>query len=145
MRRLLGFGMVAVMLLLLIGAAPTMAAERSAISIDATTTFDDVPDSFTATGLPGCASGTVENGPVNFAFTPAVNVFAGYKVFTCDDADNGFVLRLNARFGDWGSVGTWSVVDAWGSVARMTGAGGITGAPIDNGIFDQYRGTLTFR
>jgi hypothetical protein len=143
----MGIGMVLVSLLLTVGVAPAVAAERRSVSIVAATTFDDdIPDGFTTTGLPGCGSGIVENGPVNFAFTPALNNFAGFKVFFCADEDNGFVLRLNARFGEGGSVGTWSVVDAWGSLAGMTGAGSLVGDPISTGgILDQYTGTLTFR
>jgi hypothetical protein len=134
-------------LLLTVGVAPAVAAERSSISFVAATTFgDDIPDGFTTTGLAGCGSGIVENGPVNFAFNPALNTFAGFKVFFCANEDNGFVLRLNARFGEGGSVGTWSVVDAWGSLAGMTGAGTLVGDPISTGgILDQYTGTLTFR
>ena len=90
-----------------LGVAPGRGGrQRSSVSIVAATTFEDnVPDGFTTTGLPGCASGIVENGPVNFAFNPALNVFAGFKVFVCANEANGFVLRLNARFGEGGSVG----------------------------------------
>ena len=147
MRRAMGIGMVLASLLLTVGVAPAVAAQRSSASIVAATTFEDnVPDGFTTTGLPGCASGIVENGPVNFAFNPALNMFAGFKVFVCANEANGFVLRLNARFGEGGSVGTWSVVDAWGSVAGMTGAGTLIGDPISTGgILDQYTGIVTFR
>jgi hypothetical protein len=79
---------------------------------------------------------------VNFAITRTHGVYAGFKVFTCDDADNGFVLRLNALFGPEGSVGTWSFVDAWGTVAGTHGAGKLTGTPIPDGILDHYFGTV---
>jgi hypothetical protein len=75
-------------------------------------------------------------------FTNALGVFAGYKVFDCG-SENGFVVRLNARFGGSGSVGTWSVIDAWGSLAGMSGTGTLTGDPIDGGIIDSYVGTVT--
>jgi hypothetical protein len=125
----------------LIVVAPVAAVERQAISITATTTFDEFVDTFTADGLPGCTVGTVENGPVHVQFTPAPGIFAGFKVFDCG-SDGGFVLRLNARFGPGGSVGTWSVVDGWGSVAGMHGAGKLTGDPIDGGIIDNYEGSV---
>jgi hypothetical protein len=144
MRRVFRYGMVAALLLVVAGAAPAMAVDRASVSIDANTIFATDPDPFTATGLPGCGSGTVVDGPVHFEFQRPINVFAGYKVFTCADAANGFVLRLNARFGDFGSVGTWSVVDAWGSLSGMAGAGDIVGDAVDGAILDHYRGTLTF-
>jgi hypothetical protein len=77
-------------------------------------------------------------------FTPRQGVFAGYKVFDCEDSgENGFVVRLNARFGDGGSVGTWAVVDAWGSLAGLSGAGGLIGDPIaGGGITDNYVGAV---
>ena len=146
MRQAMGIGLVLASLLLTVGVAPAVAAQRSSIGIVAATTFDDIPDGFTTTGLPGCASGIVENGPVNFAFNPALNVFAGFKVFFCANEANGFVLRLNAKFGESGSIGTWSVVDAWGSLAGMSGAGSLVGDLIStSGILDQYTGTVTFR
>jgi hypothetical protein len=124
------------------GAIPVTAAERHAVRIDAVTTFDEVPDGFTASGIPGCASGTVENGRANVRFPRPFGVFTGFKVFSCDGSDSGFVLHLNAMFGETGSIGSWSVVDAWGSAAGMAGAGKLTGDPIDGGIIDHYVGTV---
>jgi len=141
MRRILRSGLLLASILGLVVATPVAAVERQDISITATTTFDEIVDTFTAEGLPGCAAGTVEDGPANVRFTPALGIFAGFKVFDCGSG-NGFVLRLNARFGPGGSVGTWSVVDAWGSVAGMQGAGGLTGDPIDGGIIDNYEGRV---
>lgn len=145
MRRAFGIGLVAALLVLGVMAAPAAGASRGSIAIDAPTTFDEIPDTFSASGIPGCATGIVENGPVNFAFPPPHGIYAGYKVFFCDGSDSGFVLRLNARFGSEGSVGTWAVIRAWGDVAGMDGSGPLTGEPIDNGILDHYRGTATFR
>lgn len=142
MRRTLRSGLLIASALVLALAAPVASVERQAISITATTTFDEVIDTFVADGLPGCSSGTVENGPANVAFTRTHGVFAGFKVFDCG-SDSGFVLRLNAQFGEGGSFGTWSVVDAWGSVDGMRGAGKLTGDPIENGILDMYEGTVT--
>jgi hypothetical protein len=141
MRRSLSLSILAASLLCLCAVAPAAATERQPVRITAITTFDDIVDTFTADGLPGCAEGTVENGPAHVQFTQALGVFAGFKVFDCG-SDSGFVLRLNARFGSGGSVGAWSVVAAWGSVAGMHGAGRLTGDPIENGIIDQYEGTV---
>jgi hypothetical protein len=141
MRRTFRSGLLLAAAFGLIAIAPVAAVERQAVSITAVTTFDEIVDTFTADGLPGCAAGTVENGPAHVQFTPAPGIFAGFKVFDCGSG-NGFVLRLNARFGAGGSLGTWSVVDAWGSVAGMQGAGGLTGDPIEGGIIDNYEGSV---
>jgi hypothetical protein len=145
MRRVLAIASAATLLLVVIGAAPVAASTRGSVSIDVMTTFDAIPDAFTASGLGGCTSGTARNGPAVDQLTPgAVNVFAGFKVFSCDGSNTGFVLRVDARFGIGGSVGTWSVVDSWGELAALHGAGSLFGVPIVNGIFDHYSGTLTF-
>lgn len=143
MRRLLMSCLVAGSILAVLGVGPVAAGSRQDVTMTVTTTFDEFPDAFTATGLPGCASGLVYDGGAHLQFTPGPGVFAGYKVFDCGN-DNGFVVRLNARFGGSGSTGTWAVVDAWGSVAGMWGAGGLAGDPIEGGIIDNYWGTVTF-
>jgi hypothetical protein len=143
MRRTIGLATAVALVILSIAAAPAAASERHAITITAVTLFDSDPDAFTSTGLgTACADGTVVDGPVHFEFQRGTSVFAGYKVFTCD-ATTGFVLRLNARFGGWGSTGTWAVADAWGSLGGISGAGPITGSPLENGILDSYSGTIT--
>lgn len=143
MRRFMARVVVGSLAMLLVTVAPAAAGARQAVTMTVTTTFDDAPDAFTATGIPGCESGVVYDGGAHLQFARPVGVFAGYKVFDCG-GDNGFVLRLNARFGSSGSTGTWSVVDAWGSAAGMAGAGGLSGEPIENGILDSYAGTVTF-
>ena len=142
MRRLFVSCLVGGSLLVALWVAPVAAGSRQDVTMTVTTTFDDNPDAFTATGLPGCSSGVVYTGPAHLQFTPRSGIFAGYKVFDCGN-DNGFVVRLNARFGEGGSTGTWAVVDAWGSVAGMWGAGRTAGDPIENGIIDNYWGTVT--
>jgi hypothetical protein len=143
MRRTFALATVVAAVLMLVAAMPAMAGTRHDITITALTYFDSDVNDFTATGLgAACADGTVENGPVHFEFQRGINVFAGYKVFTCDES-TGFVLRLNARFGGFGSVGTWAVVDAWGDLSGIAGAGDIIGGPLDGGITDNYSGTIT--
>lgn len=143
MRRFLATSAVLGLLLAVVMVAPVAAGTRTGVTMTVTTTFDPEPDEFTATGLPDCESGVVYNGGGMAQFTPAVGVFVGYKVFDCGD-DTGFVVLLSARFGANGSVGTWAVVDAWGSLAGMSGAGKLTGDPIDTGIIDNYFGAVTF-
>lgn len=124
--------------------AAAAAPSSEQVSITAFTTFDGQPAPFVST-LDGCESGQVVNGPANFAFTPVLGVFAGFKVFECDGG-GGFVLRLNARFDAGGSVGTWSVVDALGFLAGMAGSGKLVGVPFPDGtgITDIYEGTVLF-
>lgn len=142
MRKLLNLSVALGLILAAVASGPVSANRRQPVTMTVTTTFDDNPDAFTATGLPDCSSGLVYDGGAHVQFTPRPGIFAGYKVFDCGN-DNGFVVRLNARFGSGGSVGTWAVVDAWGSVAGMWGAGSTTGDPIENGIIDNYWGTVT--
>jgi hypothetical protein len=142
MRRFLSSCLLAASILGLVAVAPVAAADTQAVSITVTTTFDEIPDAFTGDGLPDCSDGLVEGGPAHVQFAPALGMFAGFKVFYCAGTDSGFVLRLNARFGPNGSVGTWSVVDAWGSLDGMAGSGVLTGDPIEGGIIDHYEGTV---
>lgn len=144
MRRLSGSALLASVAVLLIAVAPVAAGTRTAVTMSVATIFDSNPDAFTASGIPGCSAGLVSDGDAHLEFTRATGVFGGYKVFDCG-SDTGFVLRLNARFGPGGSVGTWSVIDAWGAAAGMSGAGKLTGTPIiGGGITDDYVGTVTF-
>jgi hypothetical protein len=136
-------GSVCLALVVLLAASGAVAARtRTAVTIDAPTTFDEVPDHFVATGIAGCATGVVENGDAHVEFTPPHGIFAGYKVFLCDGSDSGMVVRLNARFGDSGSVGTWAIVGTWGVLDGLQGSGSLTGDPMDNGIFDHYVGWI---
>lgn len=144
MRRILAFSVPIALVFAVLIVVPVSAGTRVDVTMTVTTIFDDNPDAFVATGIPGCASGVVYDGGANVRFTRALGMFAGYKVFDCGD-DNGFVVFLSARFGPGGSVGTWSVVDAWGSAAGMSGSGKLIGDPIETGgITDNYFGTVTF-
>jgi hypothetical protein len=142
MRRLLASCLVAGSIVAVLVVAPVEAGSRQDVTMTVTTTFDPEPDTFTATGLPDCSSGVVYDGGAHVEIRGGPGVFAGYKVFDCG-SDTGFVVRLNARFGSGGSVGTWIVIDAWGSLAGMSGAGSLSGEPIENGIIDTYTGTVT--
>jgi hypothetical protein len=145
MRRLLAMFAV-VGLLLAVGAAPVSAGTRTDVTMTVTTIFGQDANEFTATGLPGCSSGLVYEGGGHLQFTPALGIFAGYKVFDCGgDGNADFAVRLNARFGPFDPIGTWTVVAGWGDFASMSGAGQLTGDPFGDGtgVIDNYFGTIT--
>lgn len=117
---------------------------REPVQITAFTDFAEGADPFIS-NIEGCGAGLVDNGPTNFAGGPHFGIFAGFKVFECTGpGDDGFILRLNARFDDTGSTGTWSVVQAWGSVAGMRGSGKLAGEPVPGGIEDVFVGSAVF-
>ncbi|GAA1475685.1 hypothetical protein GCM10009623_01310 [Nocardioides aestuarii] len=118
----------------LLHATPAEAAE--AVHIEAATVFDGSA-AFTS-NLDGCESGTVENGSFRVQGSRNSGIFNGFKVFTCASGDE-FVIRLQARFGEGGSTGTWAFTG--GSYA---GNGTLVGIPfaVGEGITDVYDGTL---
>ena len=145
MRRVVTLSVVVGMLLAVVAVGPVAAGSREAVTMTVTTTFDEFPDEFTATGIPDCEWGLVYDAGGHVQFTPALGVIGGYKVFDCEGGgENGFVVRLNARFGPSGSVGAWAVRDAWGSLAGISGAGRLIGEPLDPGILDNYFGAIVF-
>jgi hypothetical protein len=93
--------------------------------------------------LEGCTTGVVTDAGVHATFTPWGGVFNGDKVFTCASGDDGFTLRLKARFGAEGSTGTWVVVEGYGSFAGLKGSGTLVGTRIGEAqIDDAYTGIL---
>jgi hypothetical protein len=121
-------------------AAPAAAGEP--VHIEAATVIEDPAADFTST-LDGCTWGTVENGRLRVAFTPRFGVFNGEKVFSCGETDGGFVVRLQAKFSEDGSTGTWAITRSWGSQAGLHGAGTLVGEPLEpDGILDIYDGML---
>lgn len=119
-------------------AAPALAA--TPVEIVAHTEFSTEVSAFEST-LNGCETGTVANGAVFVAGTPWGGVFNGTKVFSCADGQSGFAVRLQARFGEGGSTGTWNVVDGWGDLAGIKGSGSLVGVPTASGIDDFYTGS----
>lgn len=113
-----------------------------AIALVAHTTFDAGQDPFEST-LPGCGSGMVVTDPgARTQFTPRGGTFVGIKEFTCTGGAGGFDLRLEARFDESGSVGSWVVAGSWGSQTGLKGSGHLIGVPTDDGINDNYTGTV---
>jgi hypothetical protein len=148
MRRILASAAVLGLLVAAVAAAPVSAGTRTPVTMTVTTSFGSDANPFTATGLgDDCSWGWVYEGGANVKFPPPHGIFAGYKVFDCEGGGvNGFVVRLNARFfyDGSGSIGAWAVVASWGSLAGLSGAGGLTGEAIDqNSILDNYVGSVT--
>lgn len=146
MRRILASSVVLGLILAAVAVAPVSAGTRTAVTMTVTTIFGQSSYLFTATGLPDCDSGLVYEGGGHLQFTPALGLFAGYKVFDCGgDGNADFVVRLNARFGPFDPIGTWAVVAGWGDFAGMSGAGRLTGDPFGDGsgVIDNYFGTVT--
>src|SRR3990172_11842036 len=141
MKRMLGFCLLLGATLALLGVAPVAAGARQGVAMTVTTTLDAGPGAFTATGIPGCTSGSVTDANAVVQFIPSGGIYAGDKVFNCG-AGNGFVVRLNAQFGSTGAIGSWSVVSSLGSAAGMSGAGKLTGVPFEGGITDYYVGAV---
>ena len=102
------------------------------------------------TDLAECPRAVAVDVMTQVAFTRTHGVFVGVRAVECD-SDTGFVVRLTARFGDGGSLGSWSIVDAYGDLAGLRGAGTIVGTgfggetedPSDDGIDDHYTGWIT--
>jgi hypothetical protein len=111
------------------------------VLITAHTDFSQAVSSFDS-NLPGCSTGTVVNGSGGAHFTPWGGNFVGTKQFTCDGGAAGFDVRVQARFGGGGSVGSWVIAGAWGDLAGMKGSGRLVGIPSDIGIDDNYAGTV---
>lgn len=103
-------------------------------------TFGGEPNVFEG-NIPGCETGTVVNGDSRTNFTPWGGVFVGIKEFTCDSGVGTFDVRLNARFSDLGSTGTWTIVDATGAFEGVKGSGQLTGINTGSGIDDHYTGS----
>jgi hypothetical protein len=122
---------------------PGSAAEAapSPVSIVHDVTFDEIPDSFTSS-LSGCESGEGVEGRFQSHGGRFQGVFNGEEVFTCADGEGGFTVQLNARFGEEGSTGTWTVIDSWGSQDGLRASGRLNGEPIPGGIRDTYVGTI---
>jgi hypothetical protein len=122
--------------------APAVAAPVGfSVHIVAHTQFEGA--SAFESNIPGCTTGTVENGENAAAhFTPWGGVFIGDKVFTCTGEDAGFVISLRARFGEGGSTGSWTVASGSGDLDGLKGSGSLVGIPTAVGIDDVYTGTL---
>lgn len=120
--------------------APAQAAERFAVQLSDTENFEGMPGSFTS-NIPGCPTG--ESVTLRAMTQLRPGVFRGTRMFVCDSGIGSVTVNLSARFGEGGSVGTWSVVDGSGAFGGVHGAGKLVGTPVTDGIRDDYTGTVT--
>jgi hypothetical protein len=130
-------------LLLAVGAvAPVSAAPvRFPVDVVVHTDFSAEVSAFEG-NIPGCETGTVVNGDRSRThFTPWGGVFVGVKEFTCAGGEGGVDVRLNARFGELGSTGSWTVIDAWGSLEGVKASGSLVGVYTEIGVDDRYTGS----
>ena len=111
------------------------------VHIDADEVFvEGGVSTFTST-VDGCESGTVVTLPNELRGSRQFGIFNGFKLFECSDGGS-FVVRLQAKFGEFGSVGTWAITGGDGGFERLAGSGTLVGIPTDTGINDVYDGTL---
>jgi hypothetical protein len=121
-------------------ATPAHAADRFAVELADSQTFDGSATTFTST-IPGCPTGTSSTDRAMTQLRPGV--FRGTRTFTCASGIGSVTVNLSARFGEGGSVGTWSVVGGTGAFVGVHGAGKLIGTPLPDGILDTYTGTVS--
>jgi hypothetical protein len=122
--------------------APAQAADRFSVELSDVQGFDGGNGSFTS-NIPGCATGKSITIRAMAQFPRGTGVFRGTRVFVCDSGIGTVTVNLSARFGEGGSVGTWSIASGTGELAGARGAGKLVGVPHPDGIQDNYTGTVT--
>lgn len=121
-------------------AVSVQAAEPVHIDVDEVFVPGGV-STFTST-IDGCETGTVTtSGRIGGGPGTRFGKFNGFKVFTCSGGGS-FVVRLQAKFDEDGSAGTWAIVGGDGGFEDLAGAGTLVGTPTGTGINDVYDGTL---
>lgn len=125
---------------LVVAAAPAQAGSRFAVVLTDDQVFGAASSTFTS-NIPGCATGT--STTVRDMTQQRPGVFRGTRVFACDSGAATFTVNLSARFGEGGSIGTWSVIGSTGVLGDVHGAGKLVGTPLQDGIRDTYTGTVT--
>jgi hypothetical protein len=129
-----------VMAALLLTASPAEAGTRVPVVLVDDQVFGSETSTFTS-DIPGCPTGT--STTIRGMVQDRAGVFRGTRVFTCDSGAASFTVNLSARFGEGGSVGTWSVIGSTGVLGDVHGAGTLVGTPLPGGIRDTYSGTVT--
>ena len=130
----------AVMAALVVTASPAQAGTRVPVVLVDDQVFGSETSTFTS-DIPGCPTGT--STTIRGMVQDRAGVFRGTRVFTCDSGAASFTVNLSARFGEGGSVGTWSVIGSTGVLGDVHGAGTLVGTPLPGGIRDTYSGTVT--
>lgn len=143
MRKMSGIaGAVPILVAGLLFPAPAQAGERFAVQLSDTQNFEDLPGTFTS-NIPGCPTGESFTLRGMAQFHGDGGVFRGTRMFVCDSGIGSVTANLSARFGEDGSVGTWSLVGGSGAFSGVHGAGKLVGTPVTDGIRDDYTGTVT--
>ena len=125
---------------LTVTASPAQAGARVPVVLVDTQVFGLETSTFTS-NIPGCPTGTSTTIRAKALDPPGV--FRGTRLFACDSGAASFTVNLSARFGEGGSVGTWSVIGSTGILGDVHGAGKLVGTPLPAGIRDTYTGTVT--
>lgn len=125
---------------LLATTSPAQAGTRVPVVLVDRQIFDLETSTFTS-NIPGCPTGTSTTLRAMVKDPPGV--FRGTRLFVCDSGAATFTVNLSARFGEGGSVGTWSVIRSTGFLGDVHGAGKLVGTPLSGGIADTYTGTVT--
>ena len=124
----------------LVLAPAAQAADRFQVELVDRQVFDADTGTFTS-NIPGCTTG--ESFTLRGMVADRAGVFRGTREFVCDSGAGSVTVNLSARFGEGGSVGTWSIVATSGDQSGARGAGKLSGTPIEGGISDAYTGTVT--
>jgi len=133
---------VALGTLLAVGAVAPVTAAPVRFPVDVVVHTDFSADASEFKGnMPGCETGTVVDGAGGPHFTPSGGAFVGVKEFTCAGGGGGIDVRLNARFGELGAMGTWTVIDGWGSLEGVKASGSLVGVYTEIGVDDRYTGS----
>lgn len=125
---------------LLVTASPAQAGTRVPVLLVDDQVFGAETSTFTS-NIPGCPTGT--STTLRGMVRERPGVFRGTREFVCNSGVASFTVNLSARFGEGGSVGTWSVIESTGVLGDVHGAGTLVGTPLPGGIQDTYTGTVT--
>lgn len=120
--------------------APAQAADRFTVEVADVQDLEAGTGTFTS-NIPGCSTGESFTLRGMVQFRPGV--FRGTREFVCDSGIGSVTVNLSARFGEGGSVGTWSIASGTGAFSGVHGAGKLVGVPHPDGIQDNYTGTVT--
>ena len=129
--RLALLGAAAVAAIGLVASAPAGATTPTPLTLNETITFGDghTPPVglFTATGLPGCSSGSFDDHLVNF--NEGGHLLVVDRIYFCDNGTDAFLARMelhNSPPDENGIAvagGQWTIQDGIGSLAGLHGEG----------------------
>lgn len=133
---------VAAASLVLLLVAPSAVAAKSMTVI---TLNSFAIETFTATGGVVCPSGTATTDFHKFGGGPVAGSFHLTKTLVCDDDSGSFTIEVNAAtvFGSPTDNGGWGVLSGTDRYATLHGGGMIVGTYVEEGIIDQYTGSLS--